>query len=142
MNRSVLGILGAALLLGLGSVSLGAEAANVSTCVSDPVTGSLFATRIKVFLLREDAASLARLGLVPVDTSQVSLVDEPTVCDAALQAYNAKMSQYGVAAVAEVYVVRAGPERYAVLNTANGAGEFTYYLIFDSTWAFVKEFAG
>jgi len=142
MIQAAIRIIATVVLAGAPPAILNAEGRATASCSSDAVLGPQLTSGIKALLLRRDTTSLAKLGLVPADTSQVMLVNDSAVCDVALGAYNAQLSQYGVQPVTGVFVLRAGPERYAVLNFANHAGEFTYYLIFDNAWTFVTRFGG
>jgi hypothetical protein len=127
--------------LGIGAQQLHAAGDPVSPCLTD-VDGSWAASHIKQLVLRRDSTYLAKLGLLPADPSDVALVTDGATCDAALSAYNAHMSTKTGQPVAAVFVVKAGTNRFAVLNPSVAVGEFTYCVIFDSSWTFIHEFVG
>jgi hypothetical protein len=127
--------------LGIGDQQLHAAGDPVSPCLTD-VDGGWAASHIKQLVLRRDSTYLAKLGLLPADPSDVALVTDGATCDAALSAYNAHMSTKTGQPVAAVFVVKAGTNRFAVLNPSVAVGEFTYCVIFDSSWSFIHEFAG
>jgi hypothetical protein len=128
--------------LGIGAQQLHAAAGAESDCLTDVGRGGQVTSRIQHLMLRRDSTYLAKLGLLPADTSDVALVTDGATCDAALSAYNAFMSTQAEPAVAAVFVVKAGSDRFLVLNPSVAAGAYTYYVIFDSNWNFIKEFAG
>jgi D-serine deaminase-like pyridoxal phosphate-dependent protein len=128
--------------LGVGAQQLHAAGDPVSSCLADVDQGGRAASHIEQLVLRRDSTYLTKLGLLPADTSDVALVTDSATCDAALSAYNAHMSTKAGRPVAAVFVVKAGTNRFAVLNPTVAAGEFTYFVIFDSSWTFIHEFAG
>jgi hypothetical protein len=128
--------------LGIGAQQLHAAGDPMSSCLTDVDQGGRAASHIKQLVLRRDSTYLAQLGLLPADPSDVALVTDSATCDAALSAYNAHMSTKTGQPVAAVFVVKAGTNRFAVLNPSVAVGEFTYFVIFDSSWTFIHEFAG
>jgi hypothetical protein len=133
---------GVMLGLGAGARQLPAEDDAVRSCSTDAIQGGRATSHIKQLVLRRDSTYLAKLGLLPADTSAVGLVTDSVMCDAALSAYNAYMSTKATQPVAAVFVVKVGADRFAVLNPSVAVGEFTYFVIFDGDWTFIHEFAG
>ena len=134
----------AGIIVGLGIAMQQIHAAGdpVGSCLTDVDQGGRAVSHIKQLVLRRDSTYLAELGLLPADTSDVALVTDSATCDTALSAYNAHMSTKAGQPVAGVFVVKAGTDRFAVLNPSVAAGEFTYFVVFDSSWTFIHEFAG
>jgi hypothetical protein len=128
--------------LGAGAQQLHAAGDPVSPCLTDVDQGGRAASHIKQLVLRRDSTYLAKLGLLPAEPSDVALVTDSTTCGAALSAYNAHMSTKTGQPVAAVFVVKAGTNRFAVLNPSVAVGEFIYCVIVDSTWTFIHEFVG
>jgi hypothetical protein len=133
---------GVMLGLGAGARQLHPAGDAVRSCSTDAVQGGRATSHVKQLVLRRDSTYLAKLGLLPADTSGVGLVTDSVMCDAALSAYNAHMTTKAIQAVAAVFVVKVGTDRFAVLNPSVVVGEFTYFVIFDSNWTFIHEFAG
>jgi hypothetical protein len=85
-------------------------------------------------LLIGDSTALARYGLVPVDTANVTLVTDGSTCAAAVTAFNqAQVTTQGWTSMQDAYVVRAGPSRYVVYDR-RGASHWSDILVFDAAW--------
>jgi hypothetical protein len=126
----------------LGRPEIPRASGDVSSCLADSALASAVTSRIEVLVLRRDSTYLSKIGLLPTDTAQVSLVTENRTCAVALTAYNAYLRQKGRPPVQGAFVVRAGPNRFAVTNGAPLAGEFAIFLTFDPEWVLIKGFGG
>jgi hypothetical protein len=85
-------------------------------------------------LLIGDSTALARYGLVPVDTANVTLETDDSTCAAAVSAFNqAHATIQGWMAMQDAYVVRAGPSRY-VVHDQRGASHWSDIIVFDAAW--------
>jgi hypothetical protein len=74
------------------------------------------------------------IGLFAVDSNQVKLVSDTTVCRSALSAYNNALLPDSVQSTA-VDVIRYGSTRYIVGDSARNGGEWTPHVVFDTLFA-------
>ena len=81
-----------------------------------------------------DSAGMAwrqGIGLLGIDSNQVTLVSDTTICRAAVNAYNTAMLPDTLASSA-VDVVKYGTTRYVVADSARVGGEWTTNIVFDA----------
>lgn len=85
------------------------------------------------------AAHGIALGYPRVSASAVVLVREEAVCQAAAQAFAANVPAPAFGSPSgKVFVVSVGPTHYYVVDPEYHATEnFTYFLLFTSSWTFV-----
>ena len=73
------------------------------------------------------------MGLQSLSASDVSLVDNPTICSRAIVAFN-RAFEPDPPTTKEVHVLRFGATRYVVVDEYRRAGEWIYRATFDSSF--------
>jgi hypothetical protein len=106
-----------------------------SICLTNQETAYVLVANLKQrILLIGDSTALARYGLVPVDTANVTLETDDSTCAAAVSAFNqAHATIQGWMAMQDAYVVRAGPSRY-VVHDQRRASHWSDIIVFDAAW--------
>lgn len=134
--RKLLSVLGAVLLIA-------GEASGQSPCKSSSGTSTGLLQSLKVSLVWMDSTDNARVGLIKVDTSQVTLVSDSSVCHSALIAYRQVVMDSGSTAPTEAYVIQAGSSRLVVVHPEYGRGEWAVHIVLNaSTYAVLGRFGG
>jgi hypothetical protein len=81
------------------------------------------------------AGELARFGLLPTDTINVTLVTDEATCTAAIAAYNReKPGTPEVPSPTQAYVIQAGPSRFIVYDQKLYLEHHFDVLVFDPEW--------
>lgn len=128
-----------ATLLALAVVSSPARAQGGS-CLAHPDTAGPLVEQVKLMVLAgRDSTRLARAGLLPVDTVEVALVTDTTVCTAAVVAYNREKP---AAMLPSAYVIRAGASRYLVWDMRDPEMGPSDIMVFDCDWVLKAWFVG
>jgi len=126
-------------LLVFGSVA--AAGASSSPCRGTGSGARMLSTYRWTAILSDSSANdyRASVGLFAVDSSQVLLVSDTTVCRAALKAYNAALSTDSVQSVA-VDVIKYGTTRYIVADSARiGRSEWTPAVVFSTAFQVIAQ---
>lgn len=111
-----------------------------SGCLVHPDTAGPLVEQVQLMVLAgRDSARLARAGLLPVDTSEVAIVTDSTLCASAIAAYNREKPS---ASLESAYVIRAGTSRFLVWDMRNPDQELRDIMVFDCDWALKAWFVG
>lgn len=124
-------------LVGLvGFVSLAAEDITSSPCRNTDSGSRMLGMYRWTAILSDSSANTYRqsLGLFAVDSNQVTLVSDTTVCRTALTAYNSALSPDSLQSEA-VDVVKYGTTRYIVADSARARSEWTPAVVFNATFS-------
>ena len=126
-------------LLVFGSVA--ATGTSTSPCRNTESGTRMLSTYRWTAILSDSSANnyRASMGLFAVDSSQVLLVSDTTVCRTALNAYNAALSPDSVQSVA-IDVIKYGTTRYIVADSARaGRSEWTPTVVFSTAFQVIAK---
>lgn len=136
---TLLGIL--ALAFTTGAASTPATPASAGSCLAAPDTAAFLVAEAKwlVRYTQGDPVELAKIGLLPVDTSDVGIVTSDSVCSAAIAAFNQEKPGAGLT---QAYVVHLGSQRYMIWDMRDATAHWRELMIFDQNWILKARLAG
>ena len=117
-----------------------AEVAAAQVCLQSSDASTRYIAHIRRDVA--DTTDLAAIGLQAVPDTAVSLITDEAICTSALAAYTAvRQPQWGSGPPESVYVIRAGAERYVVIDPLT-TRHYTIFAVFDTGWQFLAAIGG
>ena len=130
-----------ALALTAGAARTPATTRSAGSCLTAPDTVAFLVAEAKwlVRYTQGDSVELARIGLLPVDTSDVEIVAADSVCLAAIAAFNQEKPGAGLT---QAYVVQVGSQRYMIWDMRDPTAHWRELMVFDQNWTLKARMAG